>query len=99
MIDISLQASRELVLWRKACRKVCSGPRRDQYCTLSSPIGVIFDFGRLETIFGINLWSVLQTEQINFCLIMEFGERNPFETGMWLVCEIVVSANLNLTLC
>lgn len=30
---------------------------------------------------------------------MEFGERNPFETGMWLVCEIVVSANFNLTLC
>lgn len=29
---------------------------------------------------------------------MEFEERNPFETGKLLVCEIAVTANLNFTL-
>ena len=71
----------------------------DRYSTLSSPFGVIFDFSWLETILDIRLWSVSQSEQIIFCVTMEFGERNPFETGKLLVCQIVVSANLNFTLC
>lgn len=99
MIDNSLQAPRASLLRKKACGKVCRGTtiRLDRN-TLSLPFGVNSAHSRLKTIRENHSWLNLKTEWINYFFTMEFEERNPFETGKLLVCEIAVTANLNFTL-